>query len=365
MSISRKQTLYLLRERQIMAELFADENSLVKNAQGFSEGDLLSKVKSFAKYDPNNPVESILAFLGPGILWMLGFRWFSSLYTLAEALGFNWEHIFVSIKEALRPLLHDVVSSKSLGDTSKVQEAVRAGLQSGTQETVDPAKLPELINQVSSASTNNLFLMKKLGQTYTDKTHSLLQSLLHKATGNRLRNGLTGFFVRVITWLILAVLIAVGFNVVGHTVASLLGTNKPSSAPSEPGAAQQTSTTEPTLADSKHIALPINPDLPSIYTVKHENSRENVWLLPVNVHNLRDTFIHWGQDVYPQLKDNSAFGASSAFQNTLQLFQDRNQAAQNLKFVAVPPPFTSMKDIVDSFAADVAAHGSQERNISV
>jgi hypothetical protein len=51
----------------------------------------------------------------------------------------------------------------------------------------------------------------------------------------------------------------------------------------------------------------------------------------------------------------SAFDASNSFNSILNLFKQRNKGAERLGIIAVPTPFTSIKQIVDRFAADVAS----------
>lgn len=54
--------------------------------------------------------------------------------------------------------------------------------------------------------------------------------------------------------------------------------------------------------------------------------------------------------------DKSAFDASSKFNNTMQMFKTRNKDVEGMEILAVPGAFHSIREIVLSFAADVAAH---------
>lgn len=343
-----------------MKKLF-HEPSLHKTAQE-GMGDVLSKIETAAKgmYNPEHPVESVLAFIGPGLLWMLGFKWIAVLYEIAEALGFNWAEFFTSLKDKLKPFLTELVNNKS-GDTSQLNAIVQEAAAGASSDTIDTDKLKDAVDKYGSL--NNLLYMKKVAQRYgrNDSTlKSQIEKLLGSATGNRMRKGVLGAIIRIFSWVLSAVLISCGFAIVGGLASSVLGIKKKSPTESTETSPDNKPTqfTESPSSD-KHLKLYLNPQAsPELFTTTYNDDR-HVWLLHKNIGQIKNNLIEWAQELYPQFKDKNAFDSSSAFHKTLQMFQERNKNTQ-LDLLAVPQPFKSIKEIVDSFAADVASHMSDD-----
>lgn len=358
----RREELEAIQRDAEMAKLFY-EPSMHKTAQdGLS--NIIGKIKEEvdSKYDPNNPVESILGFLAPGILWLLGFRWIAVIYEIAAALGFDWTHFFASIKEKLRPFITGLSEGKE-GNSSEIDNAVQASATESFGDKFDPAHLKDVVEKYTSL--NSVFFIKKVAiRTQIDNNlmHTI-EKWISGAAGNRMRKGVLGFIIRIMSWIIAAVLISAGFAVVGGVASRILGVKKkPQQSGEEASTTETTSYTQKetseTPADKQKVQLVLNTKAdPTLFSTSY-NDTSHVWLLNMNVSHIKESLIRWAQQLYPQLTDEAAFEASSSFNRTLKMFQDRNRTAGNIEILAVPPPFKSIKEIVDSFAADVASHMS-------
>jgi hypothetical protein len=356
----RKSELQFLKDTRDMGRLFY-EPSLSKNAQDGAAG-VLGSIKEHVEgiYDPNNPVESALSFLGPGILWILGFRWIAVVYELASALGFDWTHFFTSIKEKLRPFVSGLAQGQQ-GDTSTIDAVVAGSANEAFKEVLDPNKLQDVVKKYTSV--NNMLFIKKVAIRYQADSNFMhnIEKWMNGALGRRMRKGVLGFIVRLMSWVIAAVLISAGFAVAGGLAAKMLGVSK--NKKQEDGTSTQTVLDNDEPQDSKknkkdtsQVKLYLNNKADQTLFTTTYNDGSHVWLLNMNVRDIKNKLISWSQQLYPQLNDKSAFDASSQFNHILQMFQERNKTADQLEIMAVPPPFKSIKEIVDSFAADVAAH---------
>lgn len=366
-----KSDLQFLQSTLIMERLFG--NSLLrKNAQeGEEDGGAFAKIKNEVlhaiDFNKDHPVESILAFIGPGLLAILGFKKIAAAVALSEALGFNWTHFFTSIREKLEPLLTGMHEEGKPGSSAEVHSIVQGAGEEAFQGQVDVDKLEKAVETYSSL--NNMLYIQKVAQRYK-KDPSIMQGiekLLSGVGGNRMRKGMLGFIVRVVAWLVTAVVIAAGFKLVGNGVSKLLGINKDkkeeenSDAPKTDSTDSTDAGKDKTISDThpsdKNLKLTLNHNAdPELFTTTY-NDDKHVWILnSISIANIHSVLIKWAQTLYPQLSDERAFDASSSFNRTLRMFTDRNKAAGQLEVVGVPQPFKSIKEIVDSFAADVASH---------
>lgn len=351
----RRAELQFIKDTQEMELLFYDP-SMVKNAQDFS--GIMKSVKDHISgmYDPNNPVESFLSFMGPGILYTLGFPGMSIIFGIAQALGFDWTKFFVSIKEKLRPLITSLVNGGST-DQSTINSIIQDSAGEAATDNLNVEQLKEIVEKYSSLQ--NMLIIKKIAYraTVDDNFMHNIEKWLGKASGHRLRKGVMGFIIRLMSWVLTAALVSVGFAVAGGVVSHFVGSNKPS----EKSDTVQNTNVEADVPNksetkpNKQTVLVLNKAAdPELFNTTF-NDNNHVWLLNHNVNNIKNLLIQWAQELYPQLSNSSAFTSSSAFNNTLKLFQDRNKGAENLELLAVPQPFKSIKEIVDSFAADVVS----------
>jgi len=368
-----KADLKFLQSTLIM-ERFLGGDPFYKLAQdntGGAFGKVQSEVSQLLAKSKEHPVESILAFIGPGLLWILGFKKISAAFALAEALGFNWEHFFESIKEKLKPLLTDMHEGKHR-DSSEVQTIVQQSGEEAFSGQGDPKALQDAVE--TYGSLNNMLFIQKLADRYKQDpaVTKMLQTMLGSVGGNTIRKGMLGFIVRLVGWLITAVVIAAGFKIIGKGVSHILGIKKDtpedSETPSDSGSdTKSVATPKPAPPpEDLNIKLYRNPNAsPELFTTTF-NDKDHIWLLHMNIADIRKNLIKWAQDLYPQLTDESAFDASDAFAQTLRAFTDRNKDTGQIDILAVPAKYHSINEIVLSFAYDVATHmkkTSDSRNV--
>lgn len=332
--------LQFIRDTQLMERLARDP--MHKSAQ---EGSVSSLITSEVQkiYDPKNPVSSILAFIGPGLLWMTGFKWLAVIYEVADAFGFNWTQFFTDIKNKLEPLLTGLVNGegKSAADVNTIVQEAAASADS---DNIDAAKIQDVAEKYAPASVNDMLFIKKLALTAIalPSVYEAIKLFLGTIVGKRLRRGVTGFIVKSVAWVIAAIIIAAGFKLVGSTAAKALNIGQDKKPAVNPYA-------------NETFTLAVNPNADQHLFTNNYNDDSHVWLINLNISHLPDTLVQWAQQIYPQLDDINLIRSSPKFQDTVQAFRDRNKGADNLEILAVPEPFRSIKDIVDSFAADVAA----------
>jgi hypothetical protein len=366
-----KSDLYFLQSTLIMERLFG-EDPLLKRAQEGGDGGVFATIKNevskLIDLNKDHPVESILGFIGPGLLFMFGFKKFAAAFALAEALGFSWEHFFTSIRAKIEPLLTDMHNGKER-DTSDIKAIVQDAGEEAFSGEIDVDKLQEATEKYSSLN-NMLFIMKVADRYKQDPAlMRLLGPLLKGPTGGRFRKGILGFIVRVVFWLVSAVAIAAGFKLVGKGVAHILGIkDKKDGDAAKPEASSGDGkdvaiSDKDTHPEDKDLKLKLNHNANQDLFTTTYNDDKHIWTLQIPMSQLHGQLITWAQQLYPQLTDEGAFDTSSAFNRTIRMFKERNSGGSGqLGVIGVPAEFKSIKGIIDSFAADVASHMTNSTN---
>lgn len=360
----RKSDLQFILDTQDMKAVFY--SPFHKTAQDGISG-IVSKIKDSiaGKFDENNKVSSVLSFIGPGLLWVLGYKKIAIAYELAEALGFNWSHFFSSIKDKLSPLLTNMVNGKE-HDSSDIKGIVDSSAEEASDGDPDPKALQELITKYSSAHIEHIIKLarpKGFGDEPGD-LNVMKRFMDSLKMGDKLplaksRSTVVSWVSKIFYWILIVVLISCGFSVVGSLVSNLLGgtigklfhhDNKSESGASDVAPASSKSK-EPEKTKAK---LVLNPDAdPKLFQTSY-NDENHVWILNMNINHIEDTLVSWAQALYPQLTDASVIKGTSKFETVLSMFKDRNKMADQLEILAVPHPFQSIKQIVDSFAVEAA-----------
>jgi len=348
---------FILQTMQI--ERLLHDPSMDKTAQDFLSG-VVSDIKN--KVTGLKSVEDVLGFLVPGIFWTLGFKKLSLVYTVAEALGFNFSDFLSSIREKLKPILEDLFAGKQT-EASTISNIVAQSASEATTDNVDPEKFQKA---VTSSSLKNMLVIQGLilglakkarrsSSTLEEKIRELAQSTL----GRRARSGVVGIIVRVFSWIITVILISLGLGVGGSVISNLVKSRSEETGETE-GNKDQTitpaSTQVPVPENEPNVKLYLNPQADQSLLTTTYNDSSHVWLLQLPITQIHELLIKWAQELYPNLNNKSAFESSSVFNRTLRMFKDRNKGSEQLNLIAVPQPFKSIKEIVDSFAADVASH---------
>lgn len=347
---------------------------MYKSAQ-WTISDIFSDVASYvgSKFNKDKPVESFLSFMGPGILYMLGgkFKILAVVLALAEAFGFNIGSLFESLKEKLKPILEDLHLGEQV-DASEIKAAVQQSAEESAVGSFDPDKFKEAVNKVNASSLDELLFIKKVALKYksdldlAQKFKLFMQELPVSTLGRGMRTGIVGFIIKVVSWVVTAALVSLGFAVVGGLAAKIVGLKKDKmeEAPTsqEDTENKHTPATKQVSVKEPRITLEVNQSAPAELFKLNFNDKNNVWLMHLNIRDIDHQLINWAQQLYPQLHDTVAFQKSPVFNQVAQMFENRNKGAEQLGIIAVPAPFQSIKQIVDKFVMDVASRTNKPTN---
>jgi hypothetical protein len=314
--------------------------ALAKNADANSviTGVAIS-VKNYVleHFDKKRPVASVVAFLGPGILWSLGFKWISVLYEVVEALGFDWVGFWEKVKNGIETFLSTIVSGEKPSEetiSSHVSEVIITAMGSSFTSQTDESKLQGLADSKTSFSMHDALELKKFALRNDRR-------LLKSASFISLFKGkISRFFINTIGWVITVGLVSLGFAAAGGAISGLLGLH---SNPSESGASPESrdySSTEPQPVQQLELSPSASPDL-SQY---HENDIEHTWIESGDIHNLKQILLDWITSAYPQVPEG--IENSNAFAKMVVMFNNRNKMAEGTDMITVPPPYTRKIDIV-------------------
>ena len=347
----RKSDLQFIRDTQEMEILC--RNPMNRFAQEIDPDlGVFDKIKSYVHsligdiYDPKEKAASAVSFLTPSILTMLGFPFIAIFYELAQAFGFDWTHFFSSLRDKLTGYVNELATGKQ-GDTSVVNDAVASAATEAMGDKINPEQLQQVVEKSGTyQSLNNMLFMKKIAAS--PSWISKIVDMVGSPFGGRARKGILGFIIRFMSWIVVAVLIAAGFALLGGTASKLMGIKRDE--PAKPGQATTVSDTSPSTP------MQLNTGADSTLFTTTFNDDSHTWMLNMNINDIKDNFIKWAQELYPQLNDKQAFESTPQFNNTIQMFRDRNKGSPELEILAVPQPFRSIREIVDSFASYVADH---------
>lgn len=357
----RKSDLQFVHSTLFMKQLLV-EPSMNKTAQSFFSG-IYSDIKN--KITGLKSAEEVLAFLTPGAFWTLGFRKLAIIYMVAEAFGFDFAHFFGSLRIGLKSFVEGLFKGEQ-GNTDIINDIVEKSASESFTNNIDPEKAKVIMDEPIEKfeSINDILMTQKIVLGFGKRTdndaflYRKFKELAESATGTKYRKGLLSIIVKVFSWILSVIFYSLGFTIIGSVASKILGAHKNKDQSKEDIRDGTETTTTNTLNTKKNVVLHLNPNADPHLSTTTYNDNNHVWLLNMNVNNIRDMLIKWAQELYQQLTDKSAFEKSESFNRTLKMFQDRNKTSTQLEIMAVPQPFTSIKQIVDSFAADVAAHMS-------
>lgn len=327
--------------------------------QGFLSG-IVDKVKDYVKnlWDPNHPVESVLAFITPAILTSLGFTWIGVLYEVAEALGFNWINFFDEVRVGIKNLLTpDVVSGKEKMDTSKVGDIVGDAFDKHYTGETDTFKLMSLIPKLPGLSSlnsekQNTKLIVKLAQK------ALANGMVKNAAPwGKLYPMIKDFFIRIISWVINTGLVSLGFAAGGALLSGTVGEVKEKVMGPSSESESSKETSYDAQIPSSIVNLKQRDNLDSHYTDYHPNDVSNIWMeRNMSADNIDELLKTWAVEIYPDLeKYKDQLEQSSNFQKIVSLFKKRNQNTGLSNVLIFPRPFERIIDIVNTFAGDLSS----------
>jgi hypothetical protein len=322
--------------------------------------NIASGIKDYVlkMYHPDDPVDSILAFIAPGMLAASGFGWIAFIYEVAEVLGFDFVGFFSTIRQDLKELIQSLVEHKGGVSQDEIYSKVKSATTNAAQQhfngEADMSKLPALALQapnfladVQDAQDVKSFAISKLPISSILKTAGIMSLFKGK---------LARLFIKMVSWLITSALIALGFAAAAGATKSLVGD---SSSPTESDNSFSETSISPQAEQVMNMirAKSISPDL----TQTHANGIQNVWIESGDVDEVPQMIMGWIEEVYPDLKQHqSAIMNSTVMRNIIQLFNKRNAVSSGSGIIAFPKPFISKLDIINQI---VGAFLNQNPNL--
>jgi hypothetical protein len=334
------------------------KDPMIKNAEGILSS-VFSSVKDYVMslFDKDRPIASVLAFIGPGILFRLGFPWLAVIYEVADVLGFDWISFWDSVKSGIANIIKSIISSGSKPSeaelSSNINRTVATSASQHFDNEPDIGRLKKLINsgKLNSSLTTDISNANDLyhfaSKYQTDKSIIKTAGLIGGFTSK-----LAKFFIKTISWLIKTALVSLGFAVAGGAVSSIFKTdkNKPSSASSA-------------NEDLTPISIRPSQSISQEMLTVHRNDLSNAWIERASIDDIDDILLSWVFDVYPQLSSQrSELEHSSSFNNTRNKFLSRNRLAAGLDIISIPKPYQRKIDIVAEIVRGFLAenHSSDE-----
>lgn len=341
----------------LIIEALAKDNSMIITAQdGSISSSVAQSVKSYveSQFDKTRPLASITAFLGRGLLWSMGFKWMSVLYTVAEALGFDWKSFWSSVGRGITAFVKTLIESKHKASESEASSSVYGVVQNSFANSfsgdVDKKKLVEIASQGKFASDMRDALRIKEAAIRIQKNPNIVKeaSIL-----SLFRGKLARFFIKTISWLVKTALISLGLVSVAGAVSGLVGHKN---APGEEDQGDQDD--QPNLPKQQRIQPAKN--IPQHMLAVHRNDTSSVWIEKIDIDSIEDLLKNWILSVYPQLSSNmDAIENSTSFQSIVNKFNTRNRLAAGLGMLSVPHPYQRKIDIVSSIV-----NGLSQENLS-
>lgn len=333
-------SLECIADTLIMEALVKDDPNFVRTAQdGGIMGTIAQGVKDYVSdiYDPKRPVSSIVSFMGPGLLWKLDFPWISVLYTVAEALGFDWKAFWSKVGSGIASFVKNIIGSKQKPSedeaSTQINDVVKDGFQNSFTGEVDKEQLLDIAKH------------KKFGENLRDalevkaiaiRLQTNPRILKEAGVLNIFRGKLSRFFIRTITWLIKTALISLGLVSAAGGANAVINKEKGTN-------------TETQSSEAPIYKLQVSPNVsPEMFTL-HLNNMSNVWIERGEINQVEDLLKSWILSIYPQLQDKiSDIENSENFQNIVNVFKSRNKLASGIGMISIPRPYQKKSDIVSA-----------------
>jgi len=363
----------------LIVKRFFDDPFIKQADGGFltnASNELHNLLKS--SFDKDRPLESLLDFLAPGLIYSkLGSWKLSALYMIAsKVFGVDFKTIFEYIKNGIKYAIN--VGYQFTEET--VKTFVDRALETSVPKNPDISKVPETLNEIKNikktSSIDETYLLIDNFRDNFDRFYKLSEDQKLNLIKN---GGIKEYFsARAILTLLKSLLtfiltscfssfkiflIAAGISGVLLTIFNIKATSV-----AQPTAGVQTQevsdksesllskvlhTSRPT-AESLQTALPQNlPEALKSYTSfgseMHSNSSNSVWIERFPSSEIKDVLIDWIIKVYPKLKGKEEIIKSDRSYNTVVgLFNKNNPPEVEQYITIVPKGFNSIKEIVDA-----------------
>lgn len=316
----------------IFIEALAKDDSLIVLSQQDIMGSVAESIKNYVSniYDPNRKLASIMAFIGPTLLWKLNFPWLSVLYTVAEALGFDWKSFWSDVGRGIARFVRAITNSgaKATPDemSTQVNDVVSTSFNDSFTGEIDKVKLMNVALQNKlGADISNAIELKVFAIEFRKN-----KNLIKTAQASLLRRKLARFFIKTITWLVKTALISLGFGSAAAAVSGLMGAKT-----EESGGGENT--------------LQVSPNVPPEMFQVHPNDLSNNWVERVEISDIDSVLNNWILSIYPQLSGQiNDIQNSSSYQSVANNFRSRNRLATGLGILSIPKPYQRKTDIVSA-----------------
>jgi hypothetical protein len=314
----------LLKENQSSLQKTA---GIMDTVSTLAEG-VVGYVKSL--WDEKKPLGSVMSFIGPGILFRLGFPWIAVAVEVAGALGFDWIGFWDTMKTNVLDLAKSLWGNKEKISQEELHEKTTKitndALNQHVSDKVDEEKLAEL------AKTSAKYSMQASGAVSMSR---IIKEAGIFGAAAKSRGLLKGIFSKIVPWVITTALVSLGLAVGGGVVKQIV----PTSEKKDDDAAS-------TERDPIHN-LTVSPNVSSDMTEYNNNGPGSVWLEEGNINNIKQYLSSWISNVFPQLQsERGQIENCPGFIQVENMFRNRNKLATNLKIYSVPKPFEKKIDIV-------------------
>ena len=339
-------SLNYLSESLIIEALAKDDKKIaIADTSGIMSsiaGSIADFVKSM--WNPDEPFSSIMAFMGPGLLFRLGMPWVSVIYTLAEVLGFDWIGFWHTVGEGIVDFVKGIKQSGGSVDENTGSDKVKTIVAQAMQQHFTGSPNWEKVKDIATNPSKYLskqsdlqisFYFKKLaGQNKIVKNASIISSLIR-------------FFSGKISWLIITALISLGFISAGGATKAIFNKTVGDEDSSSSGSSSSTIS-----GNSPIYKLKMNPDATDLFEI-HHNDMSSSWIEHGDISNIDDIIINWITELYPQLSQvQEEIKNSPTFQSVVSAFRNRNSLSAGTGIFSVPRPYERKADVVSPIVND-------------
>lgn len=381
----------LLIEKLCALEFGLTKQAGVLDMLGGVAGAIKDQVKSQVNPDsPGGIVGGLMNLMTPAVLFRLH-PIVGILYLIGTSFGLDITSIFNKIVSVLKPKLEKGLpispeEVNSLGKNVVASEvgpieASASGLSNDLLNhlrTVDFSTLrvkraQDISSLLSSLTgvpnTQRQTLPSKIpwfmGESEASPIQKIFGDLFATRSTGKAKWLLGGFVV----WIVKTILAGAGLLAVSGVVSNYLGQKSKSSEPtqSETTPTQfkpETTNTSLEAAPPHSTSEVMSPSSSTTQATElapsgrgeqvFPNDANHLWVIPLVSGSVPATLLAWTKDVYPGLQGRErAITQTSTFQKLTTLLE-KNHRSSSPNSVAVPPPFTSRKQVVDLIIRDLS-----------
>lgn len=342
-------------------EIFLNDDPFTKTADGGLIANIFEKVKDLVMHnvDKDRPLESVLNFLAPSILYNLGLKKISILFIVADLIfGVDFKKIFSDIKDQL---LSIVKSGESI-TKQHIDSAVNGALSSANTKEPDQSGLQRavgIIQGLGATSSINFTKLNKLIKLAEKNGIEEFKLISRGLGGSAFKSMSFPLISKILSFFYESVLLTLkGMGVAGIALGAAKTMNVADvPIPDEKGRGawlggdekgKSNSSNKPGNASNKVIKLE--------YSGYGDKYYKDGWFESFPVSRLEDALIQWAVKCYPTLDNNKFKDAarnSQALNNVVKYIEDVNKKSQSKNVSTfIPPKFESKKDAVDAFVYD-------------